>query len=66
MNMIKQPEKKEINTLKPSIQEKQDDIFRMMSAQKKIALASHFFRFAKKLSNLNGARETLTKTRENF
>ena len=61
MKTIKQQEKK-INIS----QEKQDDIFRRMSLQKKIALASQFFSFAKKLSNLNGARETLTKTRKNF
>jgi len=37
-------------------QEMQDEIFRNMSAQKKIKMVSHFFEFGKKLNKLNGDR----------
>ncbi|MFH1759432.1 MAG: hypothetical protein ABH822_02660 [Patescibacteria group bacterium] len=42
----------------------QDDIFRKMSAEKKVKLASEFFNFAKALQVKNyGTRTTSQKTR---
>ncbi|MFH0791885.1 MAG: hypothetical protein V1905_01590 [bacterium] len=35
----------------------QNEIFRKMSAEKKIKMVSHFFEFGKKLNKLNGNRK---------
>ena len=38
-------------------QERQDNIFRKMSAEKKVKMVSQFFEFGKKLNRLNGNRK---------
>ena len=55
-----------IKNQKKSTQEKQDILFRKMSAEKKIRLASNFFDFAKmlnKLGNNYGTRKIIAKNR---
>ena len=48
--------------LTPKMAEKiQDDIFRKMTADKKIKLVNSFFEFGKKLNNLNGNRRSAHK-----
>ena len=42
--------------LKINPQDIQDNIFKKMSAGKKVKLVSQFFEFGKKLNNLNGNR----------
>jgi hypothetical protein len=48
-----------------TIQDRQDALFRSLSAGQKIHLASNFFNFARNLSELNknGTRKTTTKAR---
>jgi hypothetical protein len=40
-----------------SIQEIQDDIFKKMSVDKKLLLLDDFFKFSRKLQNLNNRRK---------
>ena len=56
--------------MKKTAQEIQDDIFRKMSAERKIRLASSFWNFAKTISgidriyhNIDGFREYIKKSR---
>ncbi len=46
--------KKSLSKVKKSVQEMQDEIFRKMSAEKKIRLASELTAFCVKLHRLNG------------
>ncbi len=46
------------NILTPKrAEEIQDNIFKKMTADKKIKMVSHFFEFGKKLNKLNGNRK---------
>lgn len=55
-----------MNSIK-DVQEIQDNIFRKMSAAKKIKLASDFFRFARELKKMNyGARKINKANRKNL
>ena len=66
MKNIKQKTVQDISVRQ--VQDRQDKIFQKMSVEKKIKLASDFFRFARNLNPegiLYGARKVIEKSRRN-